>query len=237
MKRPIAFAVLCTLLLSGCTQQTGAADPAAEEAGRVNAQMQALEQAEQAGPAGGRAFSAEQRRGARAGGRHDRCAGVYGRTERGDPSGRRRGRAGARVFCVRGPRCGGEPVGKVAVDRETGEKYYYLGDGVLEDYESFPLYDPEAERPAGWEGKYVNPADVSLTITEEQDGAFAYAFSDGTQGTAAVSARPPNPRTGRSISCLRRGSSRSQGGRPDRELYRAEVNRAAAGIAPRLLHI
>ena len=49
MKRPIAFAVLCTLLLSGCTQQTGAADLAAEEAGRVNAQMQALEQAEQAG--------------------------------------------------------------------------------------------------------------------------------------------------------------------------------------------
>lgn len=187
MKRPIAFAVLCTLLLSGCTQQTGAADPAAEEAGRVNAQMQALEQAEQAGLLEDEPFQLSSEEALeRVAGTIDAQAYTVEQSEETLAVGGEDGPA-HEYFVFEVCDAAGEPVGKVAVDRETGEKYYYLGDGVLEDYESFPLYDPEAERPAGWEGQYVNPADVSLTITEEQDGAFAYAFSDGTQGTAAVS--------------------------------------------------
>lgn len=187
MKRPIAFAVLCTLLLSGCAQQTGEADPAAEEAGRVNAQMQALEQAEQAGLLEDEPFQLSSEEALeRVAGTIDAQAYTVEQSGETLSVGGEDGPAHEYfVFEVRD--AAGESVGKVAVDRETGEKYYYLGDGVLEDYESFPLYDPEAERPAGWEGQYVNPADVSLTITEEQDGAFAYAFSDGTQGTAAVS--------------------------------------------------
>ena len=48
MKRSIAVTALCVLVLSGCAGQTDTVGPAAEEAGKVNPQLQALEQAEQA---------------------------------------------------------------------------------------------------------------------------------------------------------------------------------------------
>ena len=78
-------------------------------------------------------------------------------------------------------------VGKVAVDCETGEKYHYLGDGVLEDYSTFPLYDAAAEREEGWPGKYVSPAGVTLEVAQDQEDSITYRFSDGTEGVAAVS--------------------------------------------------
>ena len=63
MKQAIAYAALCALLLSGCAQQTSVVEPAAGQTGAANPQVQALEQAEQAGllePAAGDMLSEEE---------------------------------------------------------------------------------------------------------------------------------------------------------------------------------
>lgn len=80
----------------------------------------------------------------------------------------------------------GKAVGKAAVDRTTGQVYYYLGDGVLEEYTSFPLYDPEKAVQQSWTGTYADGEGRMLTIAQQQGNGLDYAFSDGTQGEAVL---------------------------------------------------
>ena len=187
MKRSIAVMVLGILLLSGCTQQTDVMEPTAEETVKVNPQTQALEAATQAGllSEDTTVGLSEQETLQQVAGAVDETRYDVEATEETLSVGA--DAASAReyyVFVVSDTT--GRTVGKVAVDRETGEKYNYLGDGVLDDYATFPLYDAEAEQHKGWPGSYVSPAGVTLTITQEEETGIAYCFSDGTEGTAAV---------------------------------------------------
>ena len=151
MKRTIAAAVLGTLLLSGCTKQTDVPEPTAEETAKVNPQSEALAQAEQAGllqSSGDKSLSEQEAR--------DQVADVLDaedyaveQTEETLTVGADEDARDYFVFEVIA-RAENRTVGKVAVDCETGEKYHYLGDGVLEDYSTFPLYDEAADsRAAG----------------------------------------------------------------------------------------
>ena len=187
MKRSIAMLSLSILLLSGCTQQADVMEPTAEEAAKVNPQTQALEAATQAGLISEDAAVglSEQEALQQVAGAVDEAQYDVEATEETLSVGA--DAASAReyyVFVVSDTT--GRTVGKVAVDRETGEKYNYLGDGVLDDYATFPLYDAEAEQHKGWPGSYVSPAGVTLTITQEEETGIVYCFSDGTEGTAAV---------------------------------------------------
>lgn len=189
MKRTIAAAVLGTLLLSGCAKQTDVLEPTAEETAKVNPQSEALAQAEQAGllqSSVDKGLSEQEAR--------DQVADVLDaedyaveQTEETLTVGADEDARDYFVFEVIA-RAENRTVGKVAVDCETGEKYHYLGDGVLEDYSTFPLYDEAAERSGGWPGRYVSPAGVTLEITQaEGEEGFSFRFSDGTAGTAAAS--------------------------------------------------
>lgn len=187
MKRSIAMVSLSILLLSGCTQQADVMEPTAEEAAKVNPQTQALEAATQAGLISEDAAVglSEQEALQQVAGAVDEAQYDVEATEETLSVGA--DAASAReyyVFVISDTT--GRTVGKVAVDRETGEKYNYLGDGVLDDYTTFPLYDAEAEQHKGWPGSYVSPAGVTLTITQEEETGIVYCFSDGTEGTAAV---------------------------------------------------
>ena len=187
MKRSIAMVSLSILLLSGCTQQADVREPTAEEAAKVNPQTQALEAATQAGLISEDAAVglSEQEALQQVAGAVDEAQYDVEATEETLSVGA--DAASAReyyVFVISDTT--GRTVGKVAVDRETGEKYNYLGDGVLDDYATFPLYDAEAEQHQGWPGSYVSPAGVTLTITQEEETGIVYCFSDGTEGTAAV---------------------------------------------------
>ena len=187
MKRSIAMVSLSILLLSGCTQQADVMEPTAEEAAKVNPQTQALEAATQAGLISEDVAVglSEQEALQQVAGAVDEAQYDVKATEETLSVGA--DAASAReyyVFVVSDTT--GRTVGKVAVDRETGEKYNYLGDGVLDDYATFPLYDAEAEQHKGWPGSYVSPAGVTLTITQEEETGIVYCFSDGTEGTAAV---------------------------------------------------
>lgn len=187
MKRSIAMLSLSILLLSGCTQQADVMEPTAEEAAKVNPQTQALEAATQAGLISEDVAVglSEQEALQQVAGAVDEAQYDVEATEETLSVGA--DAASAReyyVFVVSDTT--GRTVGKVAVDRETGEKYNYLGDGVLDDYATFPLYDAEAEQHKGWPGSYVSPAGVTLTITQEEETGIVYCFSDGTEGTAVV---------------------------------------------------
>ena len=188
MKRTIAAAVLGTLLLSGCTTQADVLEPTTEETAKVNPQTQALEQAEQAGLLRGDEPGGLSEREAR-----EQVAGVLDEskydveatdetlTVGADEDGR--DFYGFEVIATAESRM----VGKIAVDCETGEKYHYLGDGVLEDYSTFPLYDEAAERSEGWPGQYISAAGITLEVVQsETEDSFTYCFSDGTEGVAAV---------------------------------------------------
>lgn len=186
MKRSVAAVLLGTLLLAGCTQQKDVVEPTTEEAAKVNPQTQALEAATQAGLLSDDANTALTEQEAL-----DQVAGAVDESEYTVEATDETLSVGADeeqareyyVFAVSDT--SGRTVGKVAVDRETGEKYHYLGDGVLDDYKTFPLYDA-AEQHEGWPGSYVSAAGVTLTITQEDQAGISYRFSDGTAGTAAV---------------------------------------------------
>lgn len=187
MKRSVAMVVLGTLLLSGCTQQTDVMEPTAEETAKVNPQTQALEAATQAGllsedTAVG--LSEQEALQQVAGGIDETMYAVEATEETLSVGADAASAREYYVFVVSDAT--GRIVGKVAVDRETGEKYSYLGDGVLDDYSTFPLYDAEAEQHKGWPGSYVSSAGRTLTIMQEQESEIVYCFSDGTEGTAAV---------------------------------------------------
>lgn len=78
-------------------------------------------------------------------------------------------------------------IGYVAVNRVTGELYYYLGDGVLEDYSSFPQYDADAAWACRWVGTYQGPVNMTLEVLQGTSESFTYRFSDGTTGQAQLS--------------------------------------------------
>lgn len=187
MKQSVAAVLLGTLLLAGCTQQTDVVEPTTEEAAKVNPQTQALEAAAQAGLLGDDAETGLSEKEAL-----DQVASAVDESQYAVEATEETLSVGvdeeqAReyyVFVVSD--ASGRTVGKVAVDRETGEKYHYLGDGVLDDYATFPLYDAETEQHEGWPGSYVSAAGVTLTITQEEENGIAYRFSDGTEGTAVV---------------------------------------------------
>lgn len=188
MNRTIAVAALGALLLSGCTAQTDVLEPKTEETAKVNPQTQALEQAEQAGLLRDTSSTGLTEREAL-----EQVAGVINGQEytvEATDETLSVGTDGASsrdyyVFAVTAT-AEGRDVGKVAVDCETGEKYHYLGDGVLEDYSTFPLYDAAAERAEGWPGQYVSPAGVTLEVAQDSEDSISYRFSDGTEGAAAV---------------------------------------------------
>lgn len=187
MKRSVAAVLLGTLLLAGCTQQKDVVEPTTEEAAKVNPQTQALEAATQAGLLSDDANTelTEQEAFDQVADAVDESEYTVEATDETLSVGADEAQAREYyVFAVSDP--SGRTVGKVAVDRETGEKYHYLGDGVLDDYKTFPLYDAATEQHEGWPGSYVSAAGVTLTITQEDQTGISYRFSDGTAGTAAV---------------------------------------------------
>ena len=82
-------------------------------------------------------------------------------------------------------RADGSAAGKAAVDCMTGQVYHYLGDGVLEPYTSFLLYDGD-RAGQDWPGVYADENGRTLTLVLQEDGSLSYTFSDGTAGTAVV---------------------------------------------------
>ena len=170
MERTIALAALCAVLLSGCTEQMDAA------------QKQAVQQDQTGGVEETRLLSEAQAQKQVLAPLSGTCSAVL--TEETLSVCAADGAEHAYfVFEVSGAE--GTPVGKAAVDRTTGEAYYYLGDGVLEDYTAFPLYDASASDRQSWAGVYLGEDGSSLTVGQ-QEGSITYAFSDGTQGEATV---------------------------------------------------
>ena len=171
MERTIALAALCAVLLSGCTEQMDAA------------QKQAVQQDQTGGVEETRLLSEAQAQKQVLAPLSGTCSAVL--TEETLSVCAADGAEHAYfVFEVSGAE--GTPVGKAAVDRTTGEAYYYLGDGVLEDYTAFPLYDAAASDRQSWAGVYLGENGSTLTVGEQEEGSITYAFSDGTQGEATV---------------------------------------------------
>ena len=171
MERTIALATLCAVLLSGCTEQMDAA------------QKQAVQQDQTGGVEETRLLSEAQAQKQVLAPLSGTCSAVL--TEEILSVCAADGAEHAYfVFEVSGAE--GTPVGKAAVDRTTGEAYYYLGDGVLEDYTAFPLYDAAASDRQSWAGVYLGENGSTLTVGQQEEGSITYAFSDGTQGEAAT---------------------------------------------------
>lgn len=171
MERTIALAALCAVLLSGCTEQMDAA------------QKQAVQQNQTGGVEETRLLSEAQAQKQVLAPLSGTCSAVL--TEETLSVCAADGAEHAYfVFEVSGAE--GTPVGKAAVDRTTGEAYYYLGDGVLEDYTAFPLYDASASDRQSWAGVYLGEDGSTLTVGQQEEGSITYAFSDGTQGEATV---------------------------------------------------
>ena len=171
MERTIALAALCAVLLSGCTEQMDAA------------QKQAVQQDQTGGVEETRMLSEAQAQKQVLAPLSGTCSAVL--TEETLSVCAADGAEHAYfVFEVSGAE--GTPVGKAAVDRTTGEAYYYLGDGVLEDYTAFPLYDAAASDRQSWAGVYLGEDGSTLTVGQQEEGSITYAFSDGTQGEATV---------------------------------------------------
>lgn len=171
MERTIALATLCAVLLSGCTEQMDAA------------QKQAVQQDQTGGVEETRLLSEAQAQKQVLAPLSGTCSAVL--TEEILSVCAADGAEHAYfVFEVSGAE--GTPVGKAAVDRTTGEAYYYLGDGVLEDYTAFPLYDAAASDRQSWAGVYLGENGSTLTVGQQEEGSITYAFSNGTQGEAAT---------------------------------------------------
>lgn len=171
MERTIALAALCAVLLSGCTEQMDAA------------QKQAVQQDQTGGVEETCLLSEAQAQKQVLAPLSGTCSAVL--TEEILSVCAADGAEHAYfVFEVSGAE--GIPVGKAAVDRTTGEAYYYLGDGVLEDYTAFPLYDAAVSDRQSWAGVYLGEDGSTLTVGQQEESSITYAFSDGTQGEATV---------------------------------------------------
>jgi len=174
MERTIALAALCAVLLSGCAVQADAGQQAAQ---------QAVSQDHTDGTHEECLLTEAQARKQVLAPLSGTCSAVL--TEETLSVCAADGAEHAYfVFEVSGAE--GTPVGMAAVDRTTGEAYYYLGDGVLEDYTAFPLYDAAASDRQSWAGVYLGEDGSTLTVGQQEEGSITYAFSDGTQGEATV---------------------------------------------------
>lgn len=69
------------------------------------------------------------------------------------------------------------PVGQIAVDRKTGDKYNYKGEHTLEDYSEFKLYNPSTDMQAEWEGIFTDGT-RSLELLPMDDKSFEYILDD-----------------------------------------------------------
>lgn len=174
MERTIALAALCAVLLSGCAAQADAGQQAAQ---------QAVSQDHTDGTHEECLLTEAQARKQVLAPLSGTCSAVL--TEE-TLSVRAADGAEHAYFVFEVSGADGTPVGKAAVDRTTGEAYYYLGDGVLEDYTAFPLYDASASDRQSWAGVYLGEDGSSLTVGQQEEGSIIYAFSDGTQGEATV---------------------------------------------------
>ena len=178
MKRwPVAAAVLAACL-TGCAGETTAT---------VNPQTQALERAEQAGllreeekkpqllsvyeaqKLAGEQFDSESY--AVAPSRETLECEIEGETH------------SFAVFDV-SRRADGGAVGQVAVDRVTGDRYSYPGEGVLGEYDAL-LSEPE-DTETDWAGCYAASSGASVMLEQTGEGTFTFTFSDGVTGMASA---------------------------------------------------
>lgn len=186
MKRSVVLLAVMLQFLSGCAGQ----DATAGHDKPANPQQQALEQAEQAGLLEDGKEEAEPLTA------HD-AAGLLGEAlapeeylieltdiqlEIGQEE------DGAHSFFVFDIKdMSGGAVGQAAVDKLTGEKYRYLGEGRLDDFDTLSLEMPEAEQEVcDWAGGYTSPVGVTLEILQGDQSSFEYLFSDGTTGHARI---------------------------------------------------
>ncbi|MCI5704025.1 hypothetical protein [Agathobaculum sp.] len=190
MKRRLAFLALFVFMLSACGKEVDVVEPEANKEPPQNPQSQVLDQAEQAGlldkeEPEEKELSAE-----------DAAARVTETLIEGDYTaaltdtqlqvGADEGEAhDYYVFDIQD--AVGASLGQVAVDKATGDKYTYLGDGMLDDYTKFPLYDPSVDAVCDWAGEYKGPAGVALEVLQGDPNSFEYIFSDGTTGNAQIS--------------------------------------------------
>ena len=166
MGRMVALTALCAVLLTGCAAQPAAQEPDSSETVAAVRQLTATEAEQRAlAPlrAGCTAVLTDEQLSVRAADGTSRS--YY-------------------VFAI--SRADGSDAGKAAVDCMTGQVYHYLGDGVLEPYTSFLLYDGD-RAGQDWPGVYADENGRTLTLVLQEDGSLSYTFSDGTAGTAMVS--------------------------------------------------
>ncbi len=178
MKRwPVAAAVLAACL-TGCAGETTAT---------VNPQTQALERAEQAGliqeaekkPQLLSVYEAQKRAGEQFDSESYAVAPSDEKLEC-EIEGETHEFA---VFDV-SRRADGGAVGQVAVDRVTGERYSYPGEGVLEDYDA--LLAAQENSGTVWSGSYAAASGASVTLEQTGEDTFTFTFSDGVTGTASA---------------------------------------------------
>ena len=166
MGRMAALTALCAVLLTGCAAQPAAQEPDSSETVAAVRQLTATEAEQRAlAPlrAGCTAVLTDEQLSVRAADGTSRS--YY-------------------VFAI--SRADGSDAGKAAVDCMTGQVYHYLGDGVLEPYTSFLLYDGD-RAGQDWPGVYADENGRTLTLVLQEDGSLSYTFSDGTAGTAMIS--------------------------------------------------
>ncbi len=187
MKRFIALPVLFVLLLAGCAEQDGDAAAAAQADVAENPQLQALEQAREAGlltdkaeePALLTAHEAANLLTEALDADAYEVALTDIQLEVGES------KDGAHAFFVFDVQtASGSAVGQAAVDRQTGETYRYLGEGTLDDFET--LRQSDAGEECDWAGEYESPVSVGLEILQGDPHSFEYRFSDGTAGNAGI---------------------------------------------------
>lgn len=87
------------------------------------------------------------------------------------------------VFIV-ADRADSKAVGQVAVDKATGEKYNYEGEGHLGAYSDFSLYDPVVDAVYDWEGVFTDGS-RTLELLPMDAGSFEYLL-DERDGVARI---------------------------------------------------
>ncbi|MGM9611880.1 MAG: hypothetical protein ACI3XZ_00100 [Butyricicoccus sp.] len=75
-------------------------------------------------------------------------------------------------------------VGQLAVNKKTGDKYNYEGEGTLGDYSEFSLYNPETDAVYDWEGIFVE-GERTLELLPIDENSFEYILGDLT-GVARI---------------------------------------------------
>ena len=75
-------------------------------------------------------------------------------------------------------------VGQLAVNKETGEKYNYEGEGILGDYSEFSLYDPKTDAAFDWEGVFTD-GERTIELLPIDGRSCEYVLGDRT-GVARI---------------------------------------------------